>query len=88
MSRHRDHDRERDRRTDRPEFLARSAPPCAICGKRRYPSRRLARSVARILYPGQKMRAYPCDGEFHLTSQDADRAALERKLEALGRVPA
>jgi hypothetical protein len=89
VSRPRNYDRERDRRAGRAAFLARSAPSCGTCGKKRYPSRKLARAVARILYPGTRMRAYPCGGEFHLTSQDADRAALERKLEALGRgVPA
>ena len=85
MKRHRDHDRERDRNDSRPEFLARLAPECGACGKKCYPSRKLARAVARILYPDRKMRAYGCGEMFHLTSQDADRAALERRLEALGR---
>ena len=61
-------------------FLARHAPECGTCGKKCYPSRKLARAVARILYPGTRMRAYACGEEFHVTSQDAGTAARERGL--------
>ena len=83
MRRHRDHDRERDLKRDQAAYLARCAPECAACGKKCYPDRKLAKAVARILYPGRTMRVYGCGEGFHLTSQDAVTAATERKQAAL-----
>ena len=80
MSRPRDYGREHGLVQDRVTYLARWAPECGFCGKKCYPSRRMARAVARILYPGRRMRAYSCGGEFHVTSQDAGTAARERGL--------
>lgn len=80
MSRPRDRSREHGLTEDRVAFLARHAPECGTCGKKCYPSRKLARAVARILYPGTRMRAYGCGEEFHVTSQDAGTAARERGL--------
>ena len=80
MSRPRDYTRERDRRGV--TYYARYAADCAACGKKCYPARDLAKAVARVLYPGRKMRAYKCGGEFHVTSQDAETAELERRQAA------
>jgi hypothetical protein len=75
-------DYSRDRHRDQAAYLARYAPECADCGKKCYPSRKMARAVARILFPGQRMRAYECGGAFHVTSQDADSAELGRRQAA------
>ena len=80
MSRPRDYARERDRRGV--TYFARYAVTCASCGKKCYPSRRMARAVARVLYPGRRMRAYPCGEAFHVTSQDAETAELGRRQAA------
>jgi len=81
VSRPRDYSRERGRRGV--AYYARYAPECAACGKKCYPSRKMARAVARVLFPGRRMRAYECGGEFHVTSQDADAAELGRRQRAV-----
>ena len=48
---------------------------CAECGKRAYTSKTSAKNAARVLYPGERMRVYKCGQWWHLTSQDAARAA-------------
>ena len=55
VSRPRDYSRERGRRGV--AYYARYAPECAACGKKCYPSRKMARAVARVLFPGRRMRA-------------------------------
>ncbi len=82
MTHHRDYARERDLNTDRVAFLARWAPECGACGKKSYPSRKMAKAVMRILYPGRKMRVYDCGEGFHATSQSAATAARERRRAA------
>lgn len=39
---------------------------CAVCGKRMYATRAAARKAAKDLYPGHAMRAYQCDGHWHI----------------------
>lgn len=39
---------------------------CPRCGKRRYPTRRVARRQARRLYPGDRLSAYPCGTFWHV----------------------
>lgn len=48
---------------------------CPACGKQSYLSRRAARRAARTLYPGRRLRTYPCTGRFHLTSWNARKTA-------------
>jgi hypothetical protein len=35
---------------------------CGYCRKRTFASRKLARRTARILYPGERMSEFPCQG--------------------------
>ena len=79
MSRPRDYSRAN---RDGVSYYARYAVTCASCGKKCYPTRKLARAVARVLYPGRRMRAYPCGEAFHVTSQDAGAAELGRRQAA------
>ena len=74
-------DYSRDNR-DSVVYYARYAADCPDCGKKCYPNRKLARAVARVLYPGRRMRAYPCGEAFHVTSQDAGAAELGRRQAA------
>jgi hypothetical protein len=55
-----------------------SAGVCPDCGKRRYASKRAARTFARTVYPGSRMRVYPCGDFWHVTSQDADQTTAWR----------
>ena len=48
---------------------------CPDCGKQAYTSKGSAKNAARVLYPGQRVRAYRCGEWWHLTSQDAARTA-------------
>jgi hypothetical protein len=48
---------------------------CLACGKQAFPSRRIARRAARILYPGRRMRLHSCAGRWHHTSQGPWRTA-------------
>ena len=41
---------------------------CGRCGRARYATRRTARHAARIAAPGTRLRAYPCGGNWHLTT--------------------
>jgi ribosomal protein L37E len=42
---------------------------CARCGKRSFKSRRDAKEIARLLFPGRRMRYYKCaDDSWHFTS--------------------
>lgn len=56
---------------------------CA-CGKQAYASRRSAKQVSRVAFPGQAMRAYRCEeGEgdaavYHLTSLSTSRVTESR----------
>lgn len=38
---------------------------CAVCGKKRYGSRKDARAAARALYPGDHLSAYRCADAWH-----------------------
>ena len=60
-------------------WLKRAAFTCAACGKRGYASRDQAEKAARLLHPGERMRAYQCGPLWHLTSQDAATAAWYRE---------
>jgi hypothetical protein len=73
-----------DPRRARPGRLVRALQlgDCPLCGKRRYRSRRAARRAARLLYPGDRLRAYRCCGYWHIghlrtrpTGGDHGRAA-------------
>ena len=57
---------------------------CPECGKQAYTSKATAKAGARRLYPGARMRAYPCPGTpwWHITSQDAEHTARMRDLRA------
>lgn len=39
---------------------------CRTCGKHRFPSRRVAKQAARLLYPGEALRAYACGDSWHI----------------------
>lgn len=54
---------------------------CPVCGKQAYTSKANAKAGARRLYPGARMRAYPCPGTpwWHITSQDAEQTARMRE---------
>lgn len=43
-----------------------NGPSCPRCGKVIYASRKLARRVARSLYPGQSMSEYRCGTGWHI----------------------
>lgn len=51
---------------------------CETCGKRAYATKATAKRSARVLYPEQRMRVYPCGPWWHLTSQDAARTEQMR----------
>lgn len=55
---------------------------CTHCGKVSYQSRSDARRAARIIHPGQRMRAYRRHGAWHLTSQSALTIAAWRDRDA------
>lgn len=58
---------------------ARPVSSCAECGKVGYPSRDIAKQVARIRYPGSLLRAYKCGDLWHLTSQDTATVTFWRE---------
>ena len=59
---------------------------CPACGKRAYDTRTVAKRAAKALYPDRRMRAYRCRGApwWHITSDDAARAAEQRAFRAGG----
>lgn len=71
----------RNRAHHRPDPIPVTRPglgDCPVCGKQMFTSKANARANAVILYPGDRMRVYPCSGWFHLTSQDAEVTAAHR----------
>lgn len=81
----------RPRRNYRPDIARRTRDisrhgfaTCADCGKRAFTSKTAAKRGARVLYPESRMRVYRCGEWWHLTSQDAARAA-EMRGRAAGR---
>jgi hypothetical protein len=62
----------------RPRAEQKSAAKCLACGKDCYTTKKLAKQSARRLFPGVTMREYQCGSYWHITSQDAQRAAEMR----------
>ena len=65
------------RRPDPPAKYCGDVGICPACGKKSYRTKKIAKNSGLQLYPGQRMRVYPCDGSpyWHLTSKSALRAA-------------
>lgn len=55
-----------------------------VCGKKCYRSRKEAKTAARMIYPGQSMRFYPCAGYHHMTSADSATSEQIRRDLAVG----
>lgn len=67
-----------ERRPPIPVELSSDVGACPACGKKCYPSKRVAKSMARRLYPGTSVRAYQCGDYWHLTSQSGKSTAAWR----------
>lgn len=44
--------------------------PCPECGKERYETKRMAKTKARQLYPGEHLAAYTCGDYWHIGHLD------------------